>query len=162
MNELQRLIFQQACQPIYVEPLLPDDREALMAFSQDIATADLKPGEFELVMVDLIRLREACRLRYQEHREAQRYRTRASNAAKARAAKRAAEDPNAWMRPIFDKAWAELDAECSKVIGHPRLLLRARRIAGPGHPDHYRRDKLSKRHAQAYLASLKSPVVPSQ
>ena len=84
-------------------------------------------------------------------------RSQASNAAKAKAAKRAAEDPNAWMRPIFDEAWAKLDADCPKRIGHERLLVMARRIAGPGHQDHHRRDEMKERQARAYLKSLSEP-----
>jgi hypothetical protein len=80
----------------------------------------------------------------------------ASNGGKGKAAKWAAEDPNAWMRPIFDAAWAELDAECFKRIGHERLRVRAQRIAGPGHPDHYRRDEMGERQARAYVKYRKS------
>ena len=158
MNELQRLIFQQACQPIYVEPLLPDDREALMAFSEDIATADLKPGEFELVMVDLIRLREACRLRYQEHREAQRRRTQASNNAKAKAAKYA--DQVAWMWPHFDAAWAELEKKGRKRIGFKAIYGTAIQILGKDreHPDYERRYEIGVSPAKTYWESRRKVV----
>ena len=81
-------------------------------------------------------------------------RSNPSKGGKARAANRAAADPNAWMRPIFAAAWARLDADCPKRIGHERLLVMARRIAGPGHPDHYRRDEMKERQARAYLKSI--------
>lgn len=91
---------------------------------------------------------------FSEIMEGQRKRARYQEMAKAKAAKRAAEDPNAWMRPIFEDAWARLDADCPKRIGHERLLVMARRIAGPDHPDHYRRDDMKERQARAYLKSI--------
>lgn len=82
---------------------------------------------------------------------------RQSAGGRAKAANRAAADPYAWMRPIFAEAWARLEADCPKRIGHERLLVMARRIAGPGHPDHYRRDEMKERQARAYLKSIAEP-----
>jgi len=69
-----------------------------------------------------------------------------------RAAKIAAADSNAWMRPIFDQAYAQLVADGSRQRGHAKLLLLAHRVACHGHPDHGRRDKLKESHARNYLA----------
>ena len=95
---------------------------------------------------------------FSEIMERQRKRAHFQGMANDKAAKRAAEDPNAWMRPIFEDAWARLDADCPKRIGRRRLLVMAWRIAGPDHPDHYRRYEMTDRKARAYLASLKSLV----
>jgi hypothetical protein len=83
---------------------------------------------------------------------------RASNArsmgAKARAAKARAD--NEWMRPIFDQAYSQLEADGSKQRGHTKLLLVTLRIVGTGHPDHHRRGDIKDRHARAYLANRRA------
>lgn len=60
---------------------------------------------------------------------------------------------DAWMNPILDEAYRRLEADCPAVIGRDKLLLAAHRVAGPGHPDHHRRDEIKERQVRAYLDS---------
>ncbi|WP_295448066.1 hypothetical protein [uncultured Thiodictyon sp.] len=85
-------------------------------------------------------------------------------AAKAKEDKANGKDPNAWMVPIFDRAYAELEADGSKQRGESKLVTKAKRVAGKEHP-HYKdlniyraRDYLSKSPShRAFLANQSPP-----
>lgn len=84
------------------------------------------------------------------------------HAKAARLAQEAADGggPDAWMLPLWEAAYCQLEAECGKQRGRSRLALLAQRLAGPGHPDHHRRKELTPDRARVYLRSLKSKSDP--
>ena len=79
----------------------------------------------------------------------------ASKNAKAKAVKRAAEDPDAWMRPYFDAAWSELEEKGRKRIGHRSVCDTAIEILGRDstHPDYKRRYQIGYSPAKTYWQS---------
>lgn len=67
----------------------------------------------------------------------------------ARRKKRAAVEE--WLTPVFDEAFAQLEAECFARIGADKLVSVAWRIVGKDHPDHHRRGLITVYRARKYL-----------
>jgi hypothetical protein len=124
-----------------VDSLADENRKRKLALLDE----HLRAGDQEAI--DLARVTILVMSQFQELKLAGHRRggkTKAKNAVDA--------DLNAWMRPIFDQAYALLVADGSRQHGHAKLLLLAHRVACDGHPDHGRRDKLKESHARNYLA----------
>ncbi len=153
MTEYQRLQYHQALHAIEHDDLNEEDREMLRIFTRGMDD----PGEvaaFGQNMVFFWRLMGEAMARRREQRQVAKERRLRAKGGVVKAQRRALGDPNAWMTPLFDAAWASLDAEClKKVIGRKLLLWKADDLA----KDHPRRAELTEHQARAYLRARGTP-----
>lgn len=117
-----------------------------------VATAALESGDIDGLLEAFDRMRNALIDAGAPKLIGHVNKVRSSRGGKVRAEKlKAMPAIPPWMIPVFDEAYELLDREAPARIGRGRLCLIARRVAGPGHPDHGRRDDLSERLAEKYL-----------
>jgi len=86
-----------------------------------------------------------------DRRQAESKRRKRGGAVSSEVRRRKRDSDTAWMRPIFDAAYAALEAECPARIGADKLASAAWRSVGKDHPEHRRRSGLTTYRARGYL-----------
>lgn len=129
----------QVSDPCVRDPRIPTGDEI-----QDLRR---RAHDGDSVAIDLLCFGLACVIertwgvRQREHRKLKRGQIASAETRRATA-------PPEWMTDLFDRAYAEIQADGKVRVGHAALLGVAWRVAGIGHPD---REKLTEHRARQYL-----------